>query len=338
MSIYTPGLARIASRAKAIVSVAAVVAVVTASAGTVAKADDKGPIIVVSGPLSWPFFGAVKQGFDDAAAAFGIDYQYMAVTDTANMTSEYPRLLQQAISRNPQILMVGEFFPEGMDPLVKEATGQGIPVVLHNSGQFYWKDNGAMAFIGEDPYQMGYKAGEIQVAKGLNKGLCFNHVPGNPTVEERCKGYGEALTKAGKTVVNVTVGTGDATNLQAMAQAIKGALQANPDVDAIYTLGADPAISAVSAVKDLGKQGIQLGTSDLSGAVLDAIKTGEIGFAMDQQPYLQGYLSMQTAAQYLKFGLHPVGAIFTGPMVIDSTNVDRIIAVNKEHPGVVGAF
>jgi len=86
------------------------------------------PIIVVSGPLSWPFFAAVKQGFDDAAEIFDIDYQYVAVTDTANMTSDYPRLLQQAISRNPAMLLVGEFFPDGMDPLIKEATAAGIPV------------------------------------------------------------------------------------------------------------------------------------------------------------------------------------------------------------------
>ena len=72
-----------------------------------ASAQDKGPIIAVSGPLSWPFFAAVKQGFDDAAELFGIDYEYVAVTDTANMTSDYPRLLQQSMSRDPQMFLVG---------------------------------------------------------------------------------------------------------------------------------------------------------------------------------------------------------------------------------------
>ncbi len=81
------------------------------------------------------------------------------------MTSDYPRLLQQAISRNPRMLLVGEFFPDGMDPLIKEATAAGIPVLIHNSGQFFWADNGSIGFIGEDPYQMGFKAGEIQAEK-----------------------------------------------------------------------------------------------------------------------------------------------------------------------------
>ena len=303
-----------------------------------AAADDEGPIIAVSGPLSWPFFAAVKQGFDDASELFGLDYQYVAVTDTANMTSDYPRLLQQAISRNPRMLLVGEFFPDGMDPLIKEATAAGIPVLIHNSGQFYWADNGSLGFVGEDPYQMGYKAGEIQAEGGVKHGLCFNQVPGNPTVEARCTGYVDAMEKAGVETTYMTIGTGDATNPQAMMQAIKGALQANPAIDGIYTLNAVPAISALRATEEVGKAGeIVIGTSDLSNEVLEAIKAGQIAFAMDQQPYLQGFLSIQTAFQYLNYGLHPIGLVTTGPLVIDASNVDRTLEVNKTHSGVRGA-
>lgn len=303
-----------------------------------AVAQDDGPILVVSGPLSWPFFAAVKQGFDDAAELYGVEYQYIAVTDTANMTSDYPRLLQQAISRSPSILLVGEFFPDGMDPLIKEATNQGIPVIIHNSGQTLWEQNGSLGFIGEDPYQMGYKAGEIQAESGVTKGLCFNQVPGNPTVEARCTGYIDAMKAAGAETVYQTIGTGEATNQQAMMQAIMGTLQANGDIDGIYTLNAEPAISALRAVDDVGRAGeVSIGTADLSNEVLEAIKAGDIDFAMDQQPYLQGYLSIQSAVLYQRYGLHPIGAITTGPLVIDSTNVDKTLEVNREHSGVRGA-
>jgi simple sugar transport system substrate-binding protein len=309
-----------------------------APAATPALAGDDGPIIAVSGPLSWPFFAAVKQGFDDASKLFGLDFQYVAVTDTANMTSDYPRLLQQAISRNPRMLLVGEFFPDGMDPLIKEATAAGIPVLIHNSGQFFWAKNGSLGFIGEDPYQMGYKAGEIQAAGGVKHGLCFNQVPGNPTVEARCTGYVDAMKKAGLETTYMTIGTGDATNPQAMMQAIKGALQATPAIDGIYTLNAVPAISALRATEEVAKAGkIMIGTSDLSNEVLEAIKAGQIAFAMDQQPYLQGFLSIQTAYQYLNYGLHPIGLVTTGPLVIDKSNVERTLEVNKQHSGVRGA-
>lgn len=305
---------------------------------TSAIAQDEGPIIVVSGPLSWPFFAAVKKGFDDAAELFGIDYQYVAVTDTANMTSDYPRLLQQAISRNPRMLLVGEFFPDGMDPLIKQATAAGIPVLIHNSGQTLWEDNGSLGFIGEDPYQMGYKAGQIQSAAGVKKGLCFNQVPGNPTVEMRCTGYVAAMKEAGVETVYQTIGTGDATNPQALLQAIKGTLQVNKDIDGIYTLGADVSISALRAVEEVGRKGdIMIGTADLSNELLKAIAAGDIAFAMDQQPYLQGFLSIQTAFHYLNFGLTAIGHVKTGPLVIDKTNVEKTLEVNEKNSGVRGA-
>lgn len=334
---FASGLASTATRAGAVAALGLGLAAPLVAIQP-AMAQDEGPIIAVSGPLSWPFFAAVKQGFDDAAEIFGVEYQYVAVTDTANMTSDYPRLLQQAISRNPRMLLVGEFFPDGMDPLIKEATAAGIPVLIHNSGQFFWADNGSMGFIGEDPYQMGFKAGEIQAEAGVKHGLCFNQVPGNPTVEARCTGYVDAMEKAGAETTYMTIGTGDATNPQAMMQAIKGALQSNQAIDGIYTLNAVPAISALRATEEVGKAGeIMIGTSDLSNEVLEAIKAGQIAFAMDQQPYLQGFLSIQTAFQYLNYGLHPIGLVTTGPLVIDSSNVERTLEVNKEHSGVRGA-
>lgn len=309
-----------------------------AAVPAVAQSEIEGPVIVVSGPLSWPFFAAVKQGFDDGAEAFGIEYQYVAVTDTANMTSDYPRLLQQAISREPAMLLVGNFFPDGMDPLIAEATAAGIPVLTHNSGQSLWQGNGSLGFVGEDPYRMGYRAGQIQAEAGVTLGLCFNQVPGNPTVEARCTGYVDAMTEAGRETIYQTIGTGDATNPQAMTQAISGTLRANPGIDGIYTLNAVPAMSALRAVEDAGRAGeVMIGTADLSNEVLEAIRDGHIAFAMDQQPYLQGFLSMQIASQYLRYGMHPIGEVTTGPLVIDRSNVERTLEVNRRFPGIRGA-
>ena len=317
-------------------------AALTVGSGTEAPAqtaNPDGPIIVVSGPLSWPFFAAVKQGFDDGAETFGLDFQYVAVTDTANMTSDYPRLLQQAISRDPRMLLVGEFFPDGMDPLIREATAAGIPVLIHNSGQTLWEENGSIGFVGEEPFQMGYRAGQIQAEAGVTRGLCFNQVPGNPTVEARCDGYVAAMEEAGVETIYETIGTGDATNPQALTQAISGILQANQDIDGIFTLNAVPGMSALQAVENVGREGeVMVGTADLSNEALEAIRDGRMAFAMDQQPYLQGFMSMQIASQYLQYGLHPIGHVQTGPLVIDSDNVERTLEVNNAFSGIRGAF
>jgi simple sugar transport system substrate-binding protein len=97
-------------------------------------------------------------------------------------------------------------------------------------------------------------------------------------------------------------------------------------------------MSALRAVEELGRKGeVLVGTADLSNEALNAIKSGDLAFAMDQQPYLQGYLSIQTAFHYLNYGLSPIGHVKTGPMVIDIENVDKTLEVNKKFPGVRGA-
>jgi len=68
-------------------------------------------IIDVSGPLSDPFFGAFKLGSDTAAKELGINYQYSAAADETNIEADYTRLLQAAIGRHPDALVVGDYIP-----------------------------------------------------------------------------------------------------------------------------------------------------------------------------------------------------------------------------------
>ena len=53
-------------------------------------------------------------------------------------------------------------------------------------------------------------------------------------------------------------------------------------------------------------------------------------FAVDQQPYLQGYLAAVLARAYLDWGLMPGLDIATGPGVVTPENVDAVMdGINK---------
>jgi simple sugar transport system substrate-binding protein len=43
------------------------------------------------------------------------------------------------------------------------------------------------------------------------------------------------------------------------------------------------------------------------------------------------------AYQYAKYGLAPVGAVSTGPAIIDKHNIAKILQVSKQYPGILGA-
>ena len=67
-------------------------------------------------------------------------------------------------------------------------------------------------------------------------------------------------------------------------------------------------------------------TFDLSPDVVQAIKDKKIEFSVDQQPYLQGYLAVDSLWLYLTNGNEIGGGkpVLTGPAFVDSSNIDAI--------------
>ena len=296
-------------------------------------------IIDISGPVSDPFFGAVKHGSDDAAKALGVNYTYSASKDYTDVVPMYAKLTEAAISQKPDALVIGDYFPDTLNPLIQKAVAAGIPVFVTNSGREDWQKLGALGFIGENPSAMGEEAGKAAVASGAKSVLCVNHLAGNPVLEQRCKGYTDAVEAAGGTAKNLVIPTDDASNDQKVQQDIAGALQSTPGINAVFTLGSSIATDAVAAVKQAGKTGdIRIGTVDVSNNVLKSVVSGDLDFAVDQQPYLQGYYGVQMAYQYLKFGLKPANAIDSGPLVITKKNAAEVLKVNTEFKGVRGAL
>ncbi len=62
--------------------------------------------------------------------------------------------------------------------------------------------------------------------------------------------------------------------------------------------------------------------------MLNAIKSGDMLFAIDQQQYLQGYLPIVFLTYDNLYGLVPGGGqpVLTGPGIVDKTNVDKVLS------------
>jgi simple sugar transport system substrate-binding protein len=111
------------------------------------------------------------------------------------------------------------------------------------------------------------------------------------------------------------------------SEAIKSELIADPSIDAVITLAAWAADAAASSIDQQSKTGkIQLGTFDMSASVLDRISKGTQTFAIDQQPYLQGFLATSMLFANLKFGTAiATKPVLTGPAIVDKANVASAI-------------
>jgi simple sugar transport system substrate-binding protein len=301
-----------------------------------AAAQEKPRIVMLGGPLWDPFFGAMKKGGDDAARDLNVDYQWITGTDPNNFVADYAKLVKQAASQKPAAMVIGNYFPDTLDPIIKQITASGIPVIIQHDGGASWKDVGAISYVGFSARDLGKLVGETEVKAGAKFGLCVDHVPGNTTLDLDCQGYNDAFKAAGGDSKVLTIQFSDASNQTFVTSAIRGALQSDPRIDAIWTIGAVQGVASVEAVKQSGRK-IVNGSLGLSLGSLEALKKGDLLFIADLQPYLDGYYALLAAYQYVQYKMLPMGQISTGPLMLTKDNVDEVLKVNKDFPGVRGA-
>jgi simple sugar transport system substrate-binding protein len=116
-------------------------------------------------------------------------------------------------------------------------------------------------------------------------------------------------------------------------QRIKSALARDSAVDGVLALGPTGAPPALAATRETPRgDRIAIGTFDLSPEVLLAVRDGRILFAIDQQPYLQGYLAVIVLTKHLETGTMPGGGeiIRTGPNFVTKENAADVIALSEE--------
>ena len=165
-------------------------------------------------------------------------------------------------------------------------------------------------------------------AAGVRNAICVHHQAGTAALDERCRGFAAGLAKAGGKARIVTV------KLQEQEDAkrrIADALSTGA-VDGVLTLGpagAAPALAALRETQQLGK--LVFATFDLGPEVLRAVKAGHIAFAIDQQPFLQGYLPIVLLTQYELYGVLPAhGAVVpTGPNFVTRRDAERVVRLSE---------
>jgi simple sugar transport system substrate-binding protein len=311
----------------------------TATAGS--STDNAGgknvSIVMIGGTSSDAFFSAIKRGAEDAAKAYGskVQFTFLGPQNYNNLGPDVAKLEETALSQNPSIVVSPNWVEESQNDGFKRIVAKGIPVILYNSGGSSAAANvGALTYIGTDEYLSGKTGGETFTKNGGKNLVCVNTVPGAANTEARCKGMKDAADAAGAKSSVLSLPSATFGNPSAVTQAIKAQLLQDSSIDGILTIGAADADSAAAAIESANATDkVKLGTFGLSTSTLDRIKAGKQDFALDLQPYLQGFLTVSSAYQYVAYGLlAPSNPNLTGPLVIDSTNVD--VAIEGAKVGV----
>ena len=103
---------------------------------------------------------------------------------------------------------------------------------------------------------------------------------------------------------------------------VKAYLNSNQKANGILTLGPTSAHPTLAALQEMGLKGeIHFSTFDLSGEIAAGIKDGTIAFAIDQQPYLQGYMPVVILTNLARYGVLPSGHMNSGPGFVTKKNI-----------------
>ncbi|HLL98965.1 MAG TPA: sugar ABC transporter substrate-binding protein [Rubrobacteraceae bacterium] len=279
--------------------------------------------VVTHGQASDPFWSVVKNGVDKGAEDMGVQVDYNA-PQTFDMV-KMSQLIDAAVASEPDGLVVSVPDADALGESIRKAVDAGIPVVTINSGADVSEQLGALTHVGQTELKAGVGAGERLAAEGVDNALCINQEVGNVALDQRCQGFEQGL---GGQVQVVAVDLTNPTDSQAK---IETAVNQNPDVNGVLALGPTGAEPALKALRETGKlQDIKLATFDLAPSVLEAIRDGDMVFAVDQQQFLQGYLPIVFLTNYAQYGVTPESEVLTGPAFVTQENAQQVIDLSKK--------
>jgi simple sugar transport system substrate-binding protein len=276
--------------------------------------------VVTHGPASSKFWAIIRNGVDAAARRLDVlvDYQSPDVFSVERMSE----LIDQAVATKPDGLVVS-IPSDGLEPAIRRAVKTGIPVVSINSGSDVFRQLGVLVHVGQVEDRAGLEAGRRLADAGVRNALCLNQDAENAGVGARCKGLTKAMREVGGRAGVLPIVDDDPQTPSLIAAAVKSG-----GVDGVL---ATNSLGGLAAAKGLAQTGVKIGTFDLGPDVLKAVEAGAIGFAVDQQAYLQGYLPIEMLALRARYGILPSqhDVVATGPNFVTRDNAAQALELSE---------
>ncbi|MCK0149808.1 sugar ABC transporter substrate-binding protein [Marivita sp. S6314] len=284
-----------------------------------AAAEGETYILVSHAPDSDSWWNTIKNGIALAGEQMNVSVEYRnpPTGDLADMA----RIIEQAAASGPNGIITTLSDYDVLKGPIMDAVASGIDVIIMNSGTpEQAREVGALMYVGQPEYDAGYAAGLRAKGDGVGSFLCVNHYISSPSSTERCQGFADGL---GIDLGNQMIDSGQ--DPAEIKNRVLAYLSANPDTDAVLTLGPTSADPTLLALDENGMAGdIYFGTFDLGENIVQGIKDGIINWGIDQQPFLQAYLPVVVMTNYHRYGVLPGNNINSGPGFVTADGLEKV--------------
>ncbi len=241
----------------------------------------------------------MENGARQAAEDLGVSL----VLRSAGPGSSVADAIDAAVASRPDGIAVAV---EAIDDLprasVDAAAASGVPVIAVGPLDDTATPPGVLLRIGPDEMLAGMEAGQRLGDLGVTNVLCLQVATRRPDAD-RCAGAATGIAETGGTmdVLLALDPDGDPSGIRG---AVAARLRADPTIDGILMTDAASTSQVVAAIADAGRDStVELATIGIGADALDALEAGEMAFAVDQQPFRQGYLAVLAMTAYAQDGL-----------------------------------
>ncbi len=226
------------------------------------------------------YYGGVKKGVQDAAAASGINVKLIESSSAGDVAKE-SSFMQSLVSSGVSAIIISAVSTDGSIAAVKQAADAGIPVICYNtcvSDQA--QEKYVTAYILGDPIEFGKLAGDYAADFYKKKGVedpkfgvlnCEQY----EVCQQRMKGFTEALqAKLPKAAVLSNQEGTEADKAISVGEQI---ITANPTINGMYGQSGGATVGAFKSVINRSKTGsIFAFGSDMTTDIATALKTGDV--------------------------------------------------------------
>ena len=279
------------------------------------------------------FWCAVEEGIAQAAEDTGVQVTFYRPDLSRDDPDDIEYLIDQAVAQKPHGILLS-YTNLQLNAPVQRALDAGIPVVAYNAARMVLLMPGhgpqldKLIYLSQGEYLGGYEGGRRMAAaagSGSHVGVCINSAVGHIGLDARCQGFVKALSEAGISVAGNSGVLAVSDDPVSSQQTISDFYAANPAVEIFLTLGPNGATPFYGFLEQKGMNTADYvhGTFDLNQEIARNIRSGRTEFAIDQQPFLQGYGAITILYLNHSFGAVPPTPVTTGgPGFVTLANID----------------
>jgi ribose transport system substrate-binding protein len=266
-----------------------------------------------------PFFKAMHKGIEDACKDYGIDKVSIQSADSALETQVTQ--IENLTSSGITSLLVNPYDSQGVAVAVQNAIDAGVSVFSMDISV----DGAEPTYhISSDNVKIGELLAEhLDEMLGGKGKIAILVDPSVSSLKDRAQGFEDYIADMDIEIVAEQTGAVERTDALENAETI---LQAHSDIDAFIGINEATATGIASAIdaQGLSDKGIIVTGVDATEDVMNGIKNGTISFAVAQNPYQMGYMSVQNAIKVYN-GEKVESVTQLACEIMDQSNVDYYV-------------